>query len=96
MSNLKIPERYDIFQQTYNAAYNQNFVLEDHRLYLPSIFCLYDEGIKEFESDLKMSFSKPIIPELFLKLRAILDSKFNEYLICSELTKFPDFVYSFL
>jgi hypothetical protein len=44
-----------------------------------------------------MSFSKPIMPEVFLKLRAILDSKYNEYLLLPiNSHRFADFAYGFL
>lgn len=50
---------------------------EDLKIYYPTFFNLLTEEMKEFEVELKISFNKAVTADLFLKIRAILDSKHN-------------------
>jgi hypothetical protein len=98
MSHIKPTEKFDRYQHMYQPAGDTPtpFNLQE-RIYVPSIFCLYDEGVKEFEVDMKVCFSKPVVPEIFLKVRAIMDSRYNEYLINGPHScRFVDFTYGFL
>ena len=47
------------------------------KLYYPTFFNLLTEEIKEFEVELKISFNKAVTADLFLRIRAIMDSKYN-------------------
>lgn len=64
-------------------------------LYLPNFLIFYnDEHLKNAIED---STTIVIKPEFFLMIRAIFDSKYNQFIIYRrELNKFPDFVLGFI
>ena len=68
---------------------------DEMKIYYPNFFTLLTDEVKEFEVELKLSFNKAIPPDLFLRIRAILDSKHNQYTVepiecCA---RFTDFVF---